>query len=494
MASSIARYALQASQTYQILPIHQRQPWLKKAEALGPVCDKPFDGEVFEDHKHCLRRLNSWGFIEGCAYVLRRSRPSGTPNWTFNCIFHSEKTQNNHHLEARVVRDEESGEIVTKRQRDSHNKRKGCKCEYRLSYKLISRASEKREYTGQWRIKAHSEHLIPLNPFSFKIHLSAVDEFQQLQTVARKYRLSNQPYSEACKLLKQESLGLILKPKQYYNLMRNLPGDSSNADTITGLLQALQDYNFRFRTLTKDELDESGEAVCRRNLQQIVFWYSEGLTFIQRFCPEHLLVVDGTFNTNSKRLPLLVSVGVTNEGRIFPIAYSYCPGETAESFLFFFETLRAEIFCDGIPEPAVVLTDQAAGFISAVNTYNCLPNSQLQFYNWHAVEAMVKRFRKGKYTSDEIDGYRNSAGEEVPGLKDLCWFYVESITLKDLDLNRQRLLDRLQPAEYAYIEDNWRDKEERVIAVYTRKYRNLGANASQRAESFHTVMHQVTHG
>lgn len=66
--------------------------------------------------------------------------------------------------------------------------------------------------------------------------------------------------------------------------------------------------------------------------------------------------------------------------------------------------------------------------------------------------------------------------------------------MKDLDLNRQRLLDRLQPAEYAYIEDNWRDKEERVIAVYTRKYLNLGANASQRAESFHTVMYQVTHG
>jgi len=44
-----------------------------------------------------------------------------------------------------------------------------------------------------------------------------------------------------------------------------------------------------------------------------------------------VLVVDGTFNTNSLRLPLLI-----DSGKTFPVAFSYCPSESKESFDFFF--------------------------------------------------------------------------------------------------------------------------------------------------------------
>jgi MULE transposase domain len=204
-------------------------------------------------------------------------------------------------------------------------------------------------------------------------------------------------------------------------------------------------------------------------------------------CVGKLLVVDGTFNTNELRLPLLTSIGITNTGSSFPIALSYCPGETAASYNFFFESLRQEVFVDGVAEPGVVMGDQAAGLISSIDAYDSMPHSQLQFCAWHAAEAMKARWRKSGYTSQQIDG----VGDE-PGLADLTWTYLKSSSFHELLTNRQRLLDALKPPEVAYILKTWVPKEDRVVAVYTRGYPNLGATSTQRGESYHPVLRQTS--
>jgi MULE transposase domain len=61
-----------------------------------------------------------------------------------------------------------------------------------------------------------------------------------------------------------------------------------------------------------------------------------------------VLVVDGTFNTNSLRLPLLIAVGITNFGKTFPVAFSYCLSESKESYNFFFQSLKEEAFASDI--------------------------------------------------------------------------------------------------------------------------------------------------
>lgn len=68
--------------------------------------------------------------------------------------------------------------------------------------------------------------------------------------------------------------------------------------------------------------------------------HPEAVRFAQRFCAGKLLVVDGTFDANELRLTLPTSIGVTSTGKTFPVALLYCPGETAASRNFFFETLR----------------------------------------------------------------------------------------------------------------------------------------------------------
>ena len=102
---------------------------------------------------------------------------------------------------------------------------------------------------------------------------------------------------------------------------------------------------------------------------------------------------------------------------MFPVTFSFYLSESAKSFIFFFESLRAKFFDNDIPKPAVVLLDLAAGMISAFDTHKAMPYSQLQFCTWHVVKAMKERFqRAGRYAQDEIKDYRDDADIEYDGL------------------------------------------------------------------------------
>jgi hypothetical protein len=67
------------------------------------------------------------------------------------------------------------------------------------------------------------------------------------------------------------------------------------------------------------------------------------IRFIQRFIVSKLLIINSTFNTNKLRLLLLISVSIINNNKTFLYVSSYCLSETAESYNFFFQTLRQEI-------------------------------------------------------------------------------------------------------------------------------------------------------
>ena len=108
---------------------------------------------------------------------------------------------------------------------------------------------------------------------------------------------------------------MTISQETFYNLLRRQPGDSSNPSTIDGLLAALHESDFVYRTRTKDEL--KGDRVVTRKLVQIVFFMKDAIRFGQRFIAGKVLIVDGTFNTNKLRMPLPAGVGITNSNKTF---------------------------------------------------------------------------------------------------------------------------------------------------------------------------------
>src|SRR5436309_13870727 len=67
------------------------------------------------------------------------------------------------------------------------------------------------------------------------------------------------------------------------------------------------------------------------------------------------MIIDDTFNTNTLRLPLLISVGITNSGKTFPTGFSYCPSESTESYQFFFQSMKETAFIGEIQLPRVIV-------------------------------------------------------------------------------------------------------------------------------------------
>jgi hypothetical protein len=90
-----------------------------------------------------------------------------------------------------------------------------------------------------------------------------------------------------------------------------------------------------------------GEVAVARKLVQIWFAHPTQLVMARRFVIGFALIIDGTFNTNKLRLPLLVAVGTNHVGTTFPVFFSFCPSENRASFDFCWESFKEECLYKG---------------------------------------------------------------------------------------------------------------------------------------------------
>lgn len=311
-----------------------------------------------------------------------------------------------------------------------------------------------------------------------------------MKAQARAHRVSVLPYSSSRRILDTiDGTGLTLTRREYYNLKKGQVLDGRDEKTIEGLLFALDDAGFHHRYRVQEELDETGKVISRK-LIQIWFTHPKLLQESARFVAGAVYVVDATFNTNKVKMPIIVAVGVLNNGKTFPIAFSYCRAEDHESYSFFWASLKKH-WPPGTVQPVIIISDQAGAILSSIDEQ--FPGVQHQICEWHAAEAIFAKFRQ-HYTNIEIQGGRNKEGDNVEGLRGFTWAYIQSATVEDLEINRQALLDRLKAPVKLYIEQTWRPKEHRVIRCYTSRLFNLGCRSSQRGESYYVVVKQMTNG
>jgi MULE transposase domain len=462
----------------------------------------PRTGEVFDNLEHCNRRLRAWAFVEGFDIVRNGGGTAANPSYRFRCIFHGIVTKNNRKLEDRVERDEE-GRIASKRQREATSARQlQCPWSALCSFKDIGkRGTGDKGFVLTVQCEDHQNHQLAEDPFQFPAHLKSSEEYLEAHRQAIKHREQILPYSVSRRLIDAEDLGVVLSSRDYYNSVRKQLPDKAKPETIVALLRMLEDNKFVYTTRFKVEKDLTGKPISRK-LVQLFFAHPKQLEAATRFVSDWVIIIDGTFNTNELRLPLLVVVGVLSTNKTFPVAFSYCPSESAVSIGFVWSSLKEECFIPASAAlPRVVIGDWAAGLTSSVP--KAFPEARFQGCDWHAVGAMLK-FYRGKtqnYTSEEIDGSgekllktQSKADLRVPGLHYFSWVYIKSASLEELETNRSYLISLLRPKDKHYINEHWRKLEEQVIHYYTRTYANLGSTASQRGESYHPVVRKITNG
>jgi hypothetical protein len=379
MASPNAALALdlQQSATYQVVPEPFRDAWISTLLQYPPEdIEKPRNGEAFESRpkeelKDAIsRRLNRYGLAAGCRFVVTANRlTQKKPSIEFSCKFHGKKKDNKWKLNDTLKRkDPVTGQLISDRQRDRTDHKFDCDCRYSVSLKKDS--DGEMSWLGRWIEERHlNNHPLPMNPMYFIEFKRDLEDYRGLEALGRTLRSAKVPYSIARQIMKDRT-DVLMSKKEYYNLLNRMICDVEKDETgaILCSLFELEKWEFCLRA----EEDDQGQY---RKIRQIVFWSAKTRNLARRFCSASVLLVDATFRTNKRGLPLIVAIGISNSGALnvpnsgksFPVAYSWCPEENAESYEFFFRSLREEIFSE-IPDPAVVISDLSAGMTSAYDT------------------------------------------------------------------------------------------------------------------------------
>jgi MULE transposase domain len=452
---------------------------------------RPRTDETFNSVEAFKERIVGWSFCEGFWPEESGGGTPQVPSMRLKCKHHSAKTRNYRGLEDRVEKDDQ-GVVISDRKRENTGAGQLlCPYEIRCSYKgFPNRASLVKTWVLTVKNDSHSHELVD-DPLVYDKHRQGTREYQAQVSSTRIHRSKVIPYSVSRRILEDDEYGLLITRQEYYNHLRNQPADRDKPKTIEALIVALDDARFVYRTRYDIEVDSEGTAVSRK-LVQLFFAHRLQLEATRRFASSFCLVVDGTFNTNVERLPLLVCVGVTNEGQTFPIAFSYCPSESYLSYSFLWESLKEECFTANIPFPKVIIGDWAAALPRSVKDH--WPNALLQGCDWHAVEAMDRWFSDRQYTGRAINGYIAEDKTFIPGLHSAAWDYVKSATEDELEENQAYLLSLLQPRDHHYIEDHWGALETRLIHCYTKLLPNLGSTSSQRGECYHPIIKKTLNG
>jgi hypothetical protein len=295
----------------------------------------PRSGEIFANLDDCNSRLRGYALAEGFDVVRHGGGTKLNPGCRYKYIFHGINTQNHRKLEDHVGKDSE-GRITSKRQRDATSVRQlQCTWSASCSFKSVGKQrSGDKAFVLIVQCDTHEGHQLADDPFTFPGHLKSSEEFQEALRQAKKHRQQILPYSVSRRLIDAEDLGVVLSSRDYYNSVRKEMPDKAKPKTIVALLRTLEDQQFVYSTRFEVEVDElTGEKIGRK-LVQLFFAHREQLEAAARFVADWVIVIDGTFNTNELRLPLLVCVGVLSTNKTFPVAFSYCPSESSRSISF----------------------------------------------------------------------------------------------------------------------------------------------------------------
>ena len=287
--------------------------------------ERPVTGEQFNSLVEAESRLLVWALVEGFDIVRRGGGNKVSPASIFICIHHGVETRNSRGLATRVIRDNENNIISDRKREATVVRQTDCKWSCRVSFKPISR---KDKNTRKWILTVnslnHHGHYCTESPLAvYPRHLARTEEFKQAKATATQHREAIIAYSASRRVLESNEYGVTLTSKQYYNTVRKAPANAEDMTTIVGLLQALEDNDFIHQTRVELAYDIGGKVVGRK-MQQIWFSHPRLLDLARRFVSDFILIIDGTFNTNRYKLPLLVAVGVLNLGKTFPIAYLWC--------------------------------------------------------------------------------------------------------------------------------------------------------------------------
>jgi hypothetical protein len=446
----------------------------------------PKDGEIFDSVQSGQNRVLGYSLAAGFQSVGGQGSSAVRKNiW---CIHHGNLTRNDRKLSERVERDSESPKtIISTRKREDTGKW-GKKCLWRCYLVPCQVFQEDGDSVQHWILRYGKTQgtALPTNTHSHELtadslvyprHRNAQPHHQAALPQAGAMRAAQLSFRQAERVLWGQQLKI--DRKTYYNIARQQAMPMTQ-DGLMSLIAVLEQDNWTYRSFweyIRTPTSAVAGEVTARVLKAVFFTNDALIKLARKFTPDWMIQVDGTFNTNRIRMPLIDCLGVTNCGKSFLFAFCFVTSESSDNWGFALDCLASTVF-EGLPLPRVVIADQGLGLRSCFS--DIWPHCQLQFCEWHAAENVRRRLAAQRYKKDE---------REV--IMDLVWSYIWSATEQELEVKRTAMKAAMRLADQEYIDKHWVPKERQVIRVYTSKYANLNCFSSQREEGQHPVVKTV---
>lgn len=167
------------------------------------------------------------------------------------------------------------------------------------------------------------------------------------------------PFRQAERILYGQ--GLKIDRTSYYNLAREKAMEQSS-DGLLALVTVLERDSWTYRTFWDFSYSSVG-VITNQVLKAVFFTNDELIRLARRFTPDWMIQMDGTFNTNRIKLPLIDVLGVTNTGHSFIFAFCFVTSESSDNWGFTLQCLERVVY-ENLPLPRVVLADQGLGLRS----------------------------------------------------------------------------------------------------------------------------------
>ena len=441
----------------------------------------PKNGEVFDTFLAGQERVLGYSLAAGFQIVGGQGSTKVRKNiW---CIHHGERTRNNRKLSERVEKDPITKEIISTRRRDDTGKN-GKNCLWRCYLVPLEEIDDADGVIHRWVLRygknqttslptdSHS-HSFAEDPFVYIRHRNAQPQFRNALPQAVSMRNAKLSFRQAERVLWGQDLAI--DRASYYNLAR-IEAMEISPNGLLSLVTVLERDSWVYRTFWEYTRDPQG-TVTQRVLKAVFFTNDDLIKLARKFCPDWMIQVDGTFNTNVIRMPLIDCLGVNNTGKSFLFAFCFVTSESSENWRFVLDCVGRVVF-DELPLPRVVIADQGMGLRACFR--DIWPHCLLQFCEWHAADNIRKRLANQRYKK-----------EERKVIMDLVWIYIWSPSVCELEINRTAMMAAMRPGEQRYIDTHWRPKERQVIRAYTSLNANLNCFSSQRDEGQHPVIKTV---
>jgi hypothetical protein len=195
-------------------------------------------------------------------------------------------------------------------------------------------------------------HELAWDPLIFPKHRTMQPHHQQALPQAVAMRSAHLTFRQAERVLWGQQLKI--DRKTYYNLARE-EAMPMTQDGLLSLVAVLEQGSWTYRTFW-EYIRDLNRTVTERTLKAVFFTNNELMKLARRFTPDWMIQVDGKFNTNRIRMPLIDCLGVSNTGKSFLFAFCFVTSESSDNWGFTLDSLACTVF-DGLPLPRVVITD-----------------------------------------------------------------------------------------------------------------------------------------